>query len=150
MIAALIVITLALAWLALETDRLRVRLPFGALAVSPYMPTRVVAGKRCPKCQSPYASQYNVLASHVSTYTETIGNSTVTFTRCVECAAKLRAEIGRAQFAKPRLPKCPQTPLCNGTPMNWSHDIEISRDGAVLGTVTTGEKRGTVKSLMLL
>lgn len=182
MIASLAIIILALAWLAYETDRLRVRLlagpaalPCTSIAVVTPAPAPVAVavmaeapatadiielpaapipsteapapvavgwlsvyagmvykwnrdrtggkwhvktaevkqyrstGKRvekwCPKCQSPFSSNGRRHVSvGVSTYTETVGNSTVTFTVCDDCLPKLRAEIERSQCAKPSKP----------------------------------------------
>ncbi|KKL46773.1 hypothetical protein LCGC14_2342240, partial [marine sediment metagenome] len=161
MIPALAIIILALAWLAIETRCLRVRLLAGPAAtrieapppamlrikhgvglwsvarsyavgwlevydgmtykpgrngngkwhartadVKLYRSTGVRVDARCPKCQDRYSSRYNVLAAgRVSTYTETVGNSTVTFTVCDDCLPKLRAEIERSQCAKPSKPR---------------------------------------------
>ncbi len=161
MIAALAIITLALAWLALETQCLRVRLLVGpALAfeapppamlrvkhgvglwsvaryyavgwltlyggmtykwnrdrtggkwhvntseVKQYRSTGVRVDAYCPKCQSPFSSNgRRHISIGVSTYTETVGNSTVTFTICDDCLPKLRAEIERSQCAKPSKPR---------------------------------------------
>ncbi len=114
--------------------------------VKQYRSTGVRTDARCPRCQNPYSSRYNVLAPAVSTYTETVGNSTVTFTICDDCLPKLRAEIERSQCAKPSKPSVPAR--SNAGLPKGDGEMEIRIDGERVRIVTADMKVGTVKALV--
>ncbi len=72
--------------------------------VKQYRSTGVRVDRWCPICQGGNGRNHRT-TDGVSEYTETVGNSTVTFTVCDDCLPKLRAEFERAQGAKPSKPR---------------------------------------------
>lgn len=108
-----------------------------------------VVDVRCPRCQDPYnsAKRDRIVFVPIRTYTETVGNSTVTFTVCDDCLPKLRAEIERSQCAKPSKP--PDPPRASSVGLSKGDgEITVMLDGELIGDVHTWDKSGTVKALV--
>ncbi len=169
MITALTIIALALVWLLIETDYMRVRLPVGK-ELPRYGVGRTMAqwevynkahAKELEKERKEYTERQAIIKAHtcpicraynedflIETKTIIAGNSTCHITGCPDCLAKYEKEIIKSQESNPRQPTYKQsTTEPRGFIPDYG-DIEILVDGKLELSLNGDNKRGMVKDFM--
>lgn len=163
----LIMVLAAFAWLLLETDWMRVRLPYGGtprhklkLAIAQWKVYDKAHSKEIAKDQKEYAVRQAHITAHtcpqckasnddivVETKEARIGNSTCHIIGCPDCIDKTITKVNKSQTAKPRKPA--YKPQASGFGHTYDSDgvIELLVDGKTV--MATGNGSGEYKQGMI-